>query len=100
MKAPKRYLEGAPDALLAVYDNGGETFDRYTALYGAPLWGPEMGLTVPFRGMSTHPQHPQGFGQWGEMRIHYRANCGRLVPFRDLPADVQRQIVDDCKVDS
>lgn len=98
-RSSKRWLEGAPRALLAVYDNGGKSFDRYTAIYGAPLWEPSMGHTVPFRGMSEDPCHPQGFGQWGEMQSYDRAACGRKVKFSDLPEQVQRQIVRDCTVD-
>lgn len=95
-RSSKRWLEGAPKALLAVYDNGGKSFDRYTALYGAPLWEPSMGRVVPFRGMSTHPSHPQGFGQWGEMDAGNRGVLGSKVRFCDLPPDVQRCIERDC----
>ncbi len=99
-RSAQRWLEGAPKALLAVYDSGGKSFDRYTALYGAPLWEPSMGRTVPFRGMSEHPSHPQGFGQWGEMQSGDRAALGRKVRFADLPADVKRCIIADCTEDA
>lgn len=47
--APKRssarWLEGAPRPVLACYDAGPNTgADRYTILYGAPLWTPEYGM--------------------------------------------------------
>src|SRR4051812_32336535 len=97
-RSSKRWLEGAPRPLLAVYDNGGKTTDRYTALYGAPLWEPCMGRTVPLRAMSTDPFHPQGFGQWGEMQSHDRAVLGRKMKFSDLPEQVRKCIEQDCRV--
>ncbi len=96
-RARARWLEGAPKALLAVYDNGGKSFDRYTALYGAPIWEPSMGQTIPARFMSEHPSHPQGFGIFGEVKAYDRAAFGRKVRFADLPPDVKRCIVNDCK---
>jgi hypothetical protein len=98
-RAPAKYLTDAPSALVAVYDNGGKTLDRYTALYGGPFWTPGDRF-IQIRGMSEHPNHPQGFGQWGEMDPAARRACGKLVAFQDLPADVQRCIVADCTVES
>lgn len=94
----KAFLEGAPSALLAVYDNGGETFDRYTALYGEHLWDARYPHMLQARGMSAHPNHPQGFGQWCELpRSLPRTRLGRPVRFLDLPEDVRRCIEWDCK---
>lgn len=95
-RSTKRWLDGAPKALLAVYDNGGKSADRYTALYGAPLWEPSMGSTVPARFMSEHPSHPQGIGMYGEHPSHERACLGKKVRFLDLPAPVRRCIERDC----
>lgn len=94
-----RWLEGAPKALLAVYDNGGRSADRYTALYGAPIWTPEYGRKVPCRFMSKYPSHPQGIGLSGEVPAWNRAPFGRKVRFLDLPPDVRRCIVADCSCD-
>ena len=90
------YLDGAPMALLAVYDNGGKSADRYLALYGAPWWTPDMGCTLPARSMSSNPSHPQGIGLSCEVKSYDRAAFGRLVRFRDLPEPVQRCIIADC----
>ena len=98
-RSRERWLEGAPRALLACYDNGGRTFDRYTALYGAPLWVPSMGRMVPARFMSAHPSHPQGVGMFGEIEAWNRDVLGRKVRFKDLPPDVQACIVRDCTED-
>lgn len=92
----KRWLEGAPRGLLAVYDNGGKSADRYTALYGAPLWESSMGNMLPARFMSEHPSHPQGIGIFGEHPAWDRAVLGRKVRFLDLPDDVRRCIICDC----
>ena len=98
-RSSKRWLEGAPRALLAVYDNGGKSADRYTALYGAPLWTPEYGNEVPARFMSTHPSHPQGIGIFGQCPAWDRSRYGRKVKFSDLPEGVKRCIIADCKCD-
>jgi hypothetical protein len=98
-RSTQRWLEGAPKALLAVYDNGGKSFDRYTALYGAPLWSEQdygKRRMVPARFMSEHPSHPQGFGIFGEHPSCDRACLGKKVRFSDLPEDVKRCIISDC----
>jgi len=92
-----RWLKGAPRYVLACYDNGGKTADRYTVIFGGPLWTPEMGRSVPFLGMSDAPTHPQGFSQWGEMPAYNRAACGRKVKWRDLPGNIRRHVRARCK---
>ena len=96
-RSTKRWLEGAPKALLAVYDSGpNRGADRYTALYGAPLWEPACGDMLPARFMSENPSHPQGIGLFGEHPAYERAALGRKVRFRDLPPDVRACIERDC----
>jgi hypothetical protein len=101
-RSSARWLEGAPKALLAVYDSGDKTFDRYTALYGPPLWNEaDYGRTrmVPARFMSSNPSHPQGVGMFGEHPSHERASLGKKVRFLDLPEPVRRCIERDCSED-
>lgn len=99
-RAPRRFLEGAPRELIAVYDNGGKTFDRYTAVfddvsvYDGFTW-------IAYRGMSEDPCSPQGFGISGSMEVHqmqdYRRRAYReYVAFESLPEPVKRSIVSDC----
>ena len=99
-RAPHRFLEGAPRELIAVYDNGGKTFDRYTAVfddvsvYDGRTW-------IAYRGMSEDPYSPQGFGISDSMQVHqmqdYRRRAYReYVAFGSLPAPVKRSIVSDC----
>lgn len=104
------------------YDNGGETFDRYTAVYtGRRAWGGPMHMRwnvderfkfYPYRGMSTYPFHPQGFGQlgesknqpcdvrpgsWGGPPIGRRCHIGVRIHFKDLPADCRKLVIQDYK---
>lgn len=39
--------------MIEIYDNGGETFDRYTVIIDGDVYG-----------MSANPQSPQGFNQY------------------------------------
>ena len=95
-KSTARWLEGAPAPVLACYDNGGRSIDRYTVLYGAPLWSPDMGRNVPYRAMSEYPRHPQGVGQWGEMPAYNRGALGRKIAFSALPVQCQNVVRQDC----
>lgn len=74
-----------------LYDNGGKTIDRYTAVY---MMLPERETnTFSAVGMSETPFSPSGFGQ------HCTAMPGRhlglRIKFEDLPADCQRLILQD-----
>ena len=95
-RSSARWLEGAPSPVLACYDNGGASIDRYTVLYGAPLWVPEMKRDVPYVAMNAAPFHPQGFGQHGEMPSWNRKALGRKLRFADLPEDCKRLVIQDC----
>lgn len=64
-----------------IYDNGGTTFDRYTAVYP---WSKNFrNGFVTMRGMSENPFHPQGFGQLCEGTDG--PHLGRRVNYVDLP---------------
>lgn len=70
-----------------VYDNGGRSFDRYTAVYvGQPCGG---GL-FEARSLSHNPLGPQGFNQFTE--VADGSHLGKRVPLNALPDDVQRAI--------
>lgn len=81
------------------FDNGGESFDRYTLIEGETTSGCQ-GPTLWYIGSSENPCHPQGFWQHGELPL---VNCrnirgrfdlshlGKRVPFDSLPAAVQDQ---------
>jgi hypothetical protein len=82
----------------SIYDNGGETADRYTVYYGGRgtvRWdyrGARMRLCV---GMSASPFSPQGYGQHGEGQPG-RHN-GRRIAWRDLPADCKELVLSDLR---
>ena len=93
---PKRsraqFCKDAPSYVLACYDNGEKTADRYTVIFGAPIWDSSMGRDVPYLGMSAAPEHPQGFSQWGEMPSHNRAACGKHIAWTDLPVHIRLHV--------
>jgi len=68
---------------IKIYDNGGETIDRYTLIMpDGEAWG-----------FSVNPYHPQGFGQYagnlGELRTF--SHLGKPVKsIMDLPEQARR----------
>ena len=91
-RARAQFSKDAPTYVLACYDNGGKTADRYTVIFGAPIWSASMGRDVPYLGMSEAPEHPQGFSQWGEMPSANRAACGRHIAWNDLPVHIRLHV--------
>lgn len=99
----KKFLDGdCPAGVLAIYDNGGETFDRYTVFYKPVEPLEDLRGRIGYRGMSEHPYSAQGFGIYGDMEAYevaryrdsvYRHSC----KWTDLPEDVQRSVRQDCK---
>jgi hypothetical protein len=79
---------------IRIYDNGGKTFDRYTAVYMG--WPEGCGLYAA-RGMSEHPFHPQGFGQF--CAAMPGRHLGKRIAFAELPTDCQRLIQSDLDED-
>lgn len=76
----KRWLDvDCPRGVLAVYDNGGETADRYTVFYAETIPAPGGAVWIGFRGMSENPSHPQGVGLYDEMRAHEATAYRRAV---------------------
>ena len=73
-----------------IYDNGGETMDRYT------LRIPIEGHQNKYHGFNECPFHPQGFGQYcGEYNTErsYK-HLGKLIKLEDLPDQAQRFVND------
>ncbi len=82
------------------YDNGGETFDRFTVVFTG-RYRHLTGGSHWYVGMSGHPFHPQGFGQHGEsdQQIDYPSyrHLGKKIQFTDLPIDCQHLVLSDLK---
>lgn len=96
---PRRTTDAdAPEYVLACYDNGGKTADRYTVLIGGTLTEPTVAAArrVEFLGMSDAPTHPQGFSQWGECQAFDRKVHGRHIRWADFPAHIRSHIVARC----
>lgn len=108
----KALLQNGQPKWVRVYDNEGESADRYTvcftgryrtplppdqhAYYGRYTW-------YQYLGMSANPFNPQGIGMHAENRkqidvnksgfapaIGRRCHLGKRIPFDELPFDCQR----------
>jgi len=72
--------------VLKVYDNGGETFDRYTVYYSEK----ETPTLHMCRGMSENPSHPQGFGIFSSGMLG--DHNGKEITLEDLPEACQELV--------
>ena len=85
-KATTKYLKS-----IKIYDNQGETFDQYTAIFTKlPEYGENMFSAV---GMSECPFSPQGFGQ--HCTAKPGKHLGKRINFEQLPIDCQKLILQD-----
>jgi hypothetical protein len=64
-----------------VYDNGGQTFDRYTIIF-------KSGSNA--LGLSDNCDSPRGFSQFG-VAVDGR-HLGRQISFADLPENVRLHV--------
>lgn len=95
----KRWLVSAPEYVVACYDNGGKTADRYTVLIGGSLHDPilDSARAVAFLGMSETPFSPQGVSMWGEMPRGNGRVCGKKVAWLELPEHTRKHVISRCK---
>ena len=100
MRRFRRARTDYPDGVLAIYDNGDQTADRYLVIY-TPLYYNHCANkpTFPNLSMSGAPYHPQGISLHGET-VGYRITGGwgtgqKVIGFDDLPADCQRVVRED-----
>lgn len=70
-----------PGHVKTIWDNGGETFDRYVVIM----------KDRSALGLSDNPDSPQGFSQWSE--ITEGPHLGKKIVWDDLPKDVQDHVV-------
>ncbi len=105
-RMPKRFRDAdCPEGVLDIFDEGPDgSADRYTVIY-TRVMGDTFSRYVGYRGMSSHPTHPQGIGIYGEFKVHecmnYRRACAKKrVKWSDLPKDVRAVVLHDCKDDA
>ena len=97
-RSARRWLEGAPEYVVACYDNRGRSADRYTVLFGGSLWEPDYARLNAECGndprriqclcMSDGPTHPQGVSIWTEALRG--PHLGRKVRWLDLPEHIRQ----------
>lgn len=89
----EKFLPGGKPRWVRVYDNGGESIDRYTVVFTG-RYTAYTGGAHWYLGMSGAPFHPQGVGQHGESmkQIDWPTygHLGKKIRFEDLPPDCQR----------
>jgi len=78
---------------IKVYDNGGETFDRYTVVYLDCPAHYEDGYEAV--GMSIDPTHPQGYGQHCTAMLG--EHLGEEIEFKALPKKCREVVLADLK---
>jgi hypothetical protein len=91
--ASKRWLEGAPEYVIDVFDGGVAVADRFTVFFRAE---DDTGY-VSYLGLSPAPTSPQGFSQWGHIPYHnfarYRRTAQRQrIRWGDLPENVRDHV--------
>lgn len=78
------------DETFHVYDNGGETHDRYSVIHSSDMKNKDRSGNVDMLGMSSDPTHPHGFSQFtsGVVGKH----LGKKIKFDSLPERLQRHV--------
>jgi hypothetical protein len=76
--------------VIAIYDNGGESFDRYTVYFDSVERIVIKTKLYTCLGMSEHPFDPQGFGQHSSGTLG--KHNGKRITFNQLPPDCQKLV--------
>lgn len=95
-RSSKRWLEDAPEYILACYDSP-KFYDQYTVILGGSMWNESMGRKVLYLGMSDDCTSPNGFSQWGECDASYRPHSREKVRWLDLPEHIRKHVIARCK---
>jgi hypothetical protein len=98
MTREEQFMPNGIPRKIRIYDNGGETFDRYTVVFTGNYKGR---YGCDYLEMSENPYYPQGFGQhgWDRQVIDYPkySHLGKKIKFIDLPEDCQDCVIQDYK---
>lgn len=97
-RATKRWLEGAPEYVLDVFDRGPSLFDRYDVYFGGSLLDDTLLRLreVHYLAMSDNPTHPQGYSLWGCVSASYRPSHHR-IRWLDLPENIRLHVANRAK---
>jgi hypothetical protein len=102
MTKQERYNSLLPNGkpkFIRVYDNKGESADRYTCVYTGRYTHKTNGAFL-YVGMSANPFHPQGVDMHGESnhmpidKPRY-SHLGKKIKFDELPKDCQKLVIED-----
>lgn len=97
MARKDRLMPGGIPRYVKCFDNGGETWDRYTVIYTGNYADHPRGRYL-FVGMSESPCSPQGFGQHGEIdQSQVGKHLGKRIKFNDLPQECKSLVIYDYK---
>lgn len=85
-----------PSAVIGIWDNGGETCDRYTVALD-PKSYPERAGYVAMLGLSSDPTSPLGFSQFttGQCGPH----LGKRISWAKLPEHIRAHVAARLKED-
>ena len=90
-RARQRWLEGAPEYVLDVWDWGPKTPDRYTVLFGGSLLEPSL-----LEHREVHCLHfsegGRGFSSWDSMNAYDRPSHLR-IRWLDLSEDSRKHVI-------
>lgn len=114
MKSRKeRLMPGGVPRWIRCYDNGGVdaggSGDRYTVCFTGRRGTQDN--EAFYRAMSERPFHPQGIGLWMSHPLRHcdvnrhgfapaigrKCHLGRRIPFKDLPPDCRKLVLQDYK---
>lgn len=85
-RSAARFLKDAPADVVAIYDNGGKSRDRFSILTRS--WHNAHARLVECLGLSENPSSPLGFSQFcGATR---GPHLGRKIAWNDLPENVRK----------
>jgi len=84
----RRRRERHMKKIIAIYDNGGKTVDRYTVVLRTSQRFPHEYACL---GLSDNPDSPQSFSQLVSC-VPGGDHFGKKIRFEDLPVNVQKHV--------
>lgn len=94
-RAPARFLVGAPEYILDIFDQP-KYGCRYTVLFGGSMLDEHLSAfrKVCCLFLNDRPGHPWfGISMWGEMHPSYKPNTRYRIAWLDLPESIRKHIV-------